>query len=131
MNIEFYPALPFRPEFDYSIDEWVGHFDHFFRLWGKNTKEGILQHFASQYPHSIPERRWKMNRFRTAMRYLLKHQSDFEELVVTHENLAVVTLPVVQGLWRYYTSVPDDYLGIEPKPELILQLAREVTSGLN
>jgi hypothetical protein len=112
------------PKYQYSIDEWIKHFDYFVRL-GRSNKEDLLQYFTSEYPGSREEGLWKLRRFDAGFRYLLNHVSDFEKHIVVHERMALVSRPMVAAAWRYFGPIPDEHLYEEPSPSVMLQLADE------
>jgi len=116
---------PYKPKHEYSSDEWVQHFDHFFRSPRGSNKAELLSYFGAQYRQSPSEGCWKMNRCGTALAYLMRHLAEFEEFVVTHEGRALVSAPIVLALGRYYAAIPDEHLDDEPNPEMILEYARE------
>lgn len=118
-------------KYEYSSDEWMEHFDYFFRSPQGSGKTELLRYFGAEYKHSGSEGCWKMNRCGTALAYLMRHLDDFEQFVVCHqhsetrERLALISAPIVFALWRYYGAIPDEHLQNEPDPEVILALAED------
>jgi hypothetical protein len=119
--------LHYIPKYEYSSDEWVRHFDHFFRLPEGSNKDELLRYFRTNYKSVPSEGCWKMNRCAAALAYLMRHLADFEQFVVTHERRALISTPIVIALWRYYGRMPDEHLSDEPDPKMILELATEET----
>ena len=115
---------PATPTYEYSIDEWVSHFDRVFRSPGQSSKADLMGYFRAQYPDG-PEGWWKLKRFSDALAYLAQHSPDFEEFVVVHERRGLVSEPIVVALWRYYARIPDEHLGNAPDVEMIRGFAKE------
>jgi hypothetical protein len=119
----------YKPKYEYSIDEWLRHFDFFFRSPRGSNKDELLLYFETHYHSSASEGFWKMKRFETAFAYLMGHLKDFEQFVVTHERLALVSAPIVIALWRYYGKIPDEHLSDDPDVHLISEMAKEESSS--
>ena len=117
---------PYKPKYQYSTEEWIAHFDHFFHAPQESDKEGLLRYFHAQYQGNL-EGCWKMNRFGMAWSYLMRHLEDFEKFVVVHEKRALVSAPIVLALWRYYGAIPNEHLADEPSADLIFRLASDET----
>jgi len=114
----------YQPKFEYSMDEWLNHFEYFFQSPRGSQPGEMAKYFCRQYKNRA-EGLWKRNRCGTAMAYLMRHLNDFELFVVLHEREGVVSAPIVIALGRYYARIPDEYLNIEPAPGRILELAKE------
>ena len=115
----------YKPKYEYSCDEWVRDFDYFFRSPNGSNKTELLKYFSTLHRESPKVGCWKMNRCGMALDCLMRNLSIFEEFIVQHEGKALVSAPIVRGLWRYYGGIPDEHLAKKPNPELILELARE------
>jgi hypothetical protein len=119
--------IGYKPKFEYSAEEWATHFEHFFRSPNGSNRHELMRYFHSQYPspQTPSEGCWKMNRCGTALAYLMRHLADFEKFVVVLGRKGLVSFPIVLALWRYYGAIPDEYLKVEPAPELILGLVED------
>src|SRR5690349_1139414 len=42
---------PYIPQFDYTVDEFVGHFDHFVRSPDGTEREALIRYFGTRYPN--------------------------------------------------------------------------------
>lgn len=113
------------PKYQYPIDEWLKHFEHFFRSPYGSNKEELLRYFRDEFLASPKEGGWKMNRCGTALAYLMRYLDDFQQFVVSHERKALVSKPIVVGLWYYYSRIPDEHLMEEPDAGRILELAQD------
>jgi len=113
------------PDYQYSIDEFVDHFDHFAGS-PEGTNKGALIHYFADHYQNHSEACYKMNRFGMAFAYMMRHLRDFEQFVVVgEEGRALVAKPLVVALARYFGPIPEQYLDAEPDAERILELARE------
>jgi hypothetical protein len=115
---------PYTPKHEYSTSEFVEHCAHFFRSPSGPTREALMRYFHAQYP-SASEGCWKMNRCSAALAYLFAHLADFEQFVVLHDRRGLVSEPMLVALWRYFGRIPDEHLGDNPDPHMILGFAQE------
>ena len=118
--------MDYKPEYEYDADEFVADWDAYVHgsEAAPNTDYAPKKHFAQKYPDP-QEARYKLRRFAAATLYLQNHLSSLEEFSVVGQRLALVTLPLVLGLWRYYGAISDKHIRDEPDADSILRLARE------
>jgi len=119
---------PYTSPFEYTREEWVKHFDHF--LPTGSSREQVTIYFLTEYELNRKEGYWKMRRFWTALGYLLKHLNDFEKFIVVHERSALISAPIVRGLWHYYSAIPNENLASEP-PHVLILAAAEMECATN
>ena len=116
---------PYKPDHIYSIDEFLGHFDHFASSPGGTKRDALIRYFATHYPNRS-EGLYKANRFSAAFSYMMRNLHEFQQFVVVGEQgRAVVSKPLVVALARYFGQIPQEYLDNEPDPAEISLLARE------
>jgi hypothetical protein len=118
-------TVEYSPEYEYSIEEWMAHFELVFGAERPPNRGELIRYFASSYANQ-DEARWKHNRFACAHGYLIRHLSDLEKYVVKGERKALMKKPIAYGLWRYYGQIPEEHLQDEPEPQMILALAAAV-----
>jgi hypothetical protein len=106
-----------KPEYDYSRDEWLTHFDEVVGEFGSCFEmKKIIGYFERHYPNRS-ECIFKAKRFLLAMGYMLKYavrNQDFEQFIVTGEINQkrayvdiLISRPLVVALWRAFSGLPD------------------------
>ena len=131
--------ISYQPRHDYSIDEFVAHFDHFATSPEGTARNALIRYFAAHYSNRS-EALYKLNRFGNAFAYLMRHLDEFEPFVVAGvvegQKRALVSKPLVVALARYFRGMPDECLAnisdgvFEPDPGMISGLAREAEPRL-
>lgn len=115
----------YTPEHEYTCDEFVDDFDHFVRSQKEMDGKMLIQYFGLKYSNNS-EACYKYNRFILAYKFLLGNYEGLEKFVFAGTSgKALVSKPVVIGLWRYFGAIPREHLNEAPTIDLILQLSNE------
>jgi hypothetical protein len=118
--------MSYKPDYDYDKDAFIADWDAYARATeGKSYSDySPKKHFSQKY--SDPkEALYKLRRFAAMISYLQNHPQLLMEFSDGDEHKALVTLPLLTSLWRYYGAIPDQHIRDEPEQELILRMARE------
>lgn len=121
-------TVEFQPGTDYSVIEFIEHFDHLISIRGAVRE--MLPRYSEDYYGIIQASVYKLKRFSRAFIILLeicrrKHPRFEEFIVYGSGSKSLISLPLVIAFAQYYAGMPEILLNVPPDFEVILTLARE------
>lgn len=119
--------------FDYTAKEWIDHFRYFCEASLDSEKRKIgskalcAAYFAAQYADE-KEAAYKRQRFEKAMRFHEKHakEFDFGKASVNSDEQRLVGAPVILGLWRVFSAMPDDWPESDIPVSAVVDVVKEI-----
>jgi hypothetical protein len=120
----------YQPRFAYSFEEWEAHFAaaslHPQKASNSSPAAWAAGYFPEWYLDS-EEACYKRDRFLAAMSFWVAHSSEFDfgGVLVDGEDQALIGFPLIMALYRFYSGIPDEHLGItHPTVQMIKEDAQ-------